>query len=112
MKQLLLAVPLVLAASAGAAQVVQFRSGEHEDFTRLVATLPTEDTNWTISGDGKFYTIKIDGDDLRLKTNTIFDRIPRTRLANFVANDARGEIELELACDCRIVSAICWDSNR
>ncbi len=104
MKQLLLAVPLVLAASAGAAQVVQFRSGEHEDFTRLVATLPTEDTNWTISGDGKFYTIKIDGDDLRLKTNTIFDRIPRTRLANFVANDARGEIELELACDCRIVS--------
>ncbi|WP_294229798.1 hypothetical protein [uncultured Shimia sp.] len=104
MKQLLLAVPLVLAASAGAAQDVLFRSGEHEDFTRLVATLPSSETDWTVSRDGRFYTIKIDGDAVNLRTSTIFDKIPRDRLANIVANDAAGELELELACACRVVS--------
>ncbi len=104
MKQLLFAVPLVMAASAGAAQDVLFRSGEHEDFTRLVATLPSPDTDWTVSRDGRFYTIKIDGDRVNLRTNTIFDKIPRDRLANIVANDAAGELELELACACRVVS--------
>jgi len=104
MKQLLLAVPMVLAASAGAAQDVLFRSGEHEDFTRLVATLPSAETDWTVSRDGRFYTIKIEGDDVNLRTSTIFDKIPRDRLANVVANDAAGELELELACACRVVS--------
>lgn len=104
MKQLLLAVPLALATSAGAAQDVLFRSGEHEDFTRLVATLPSSETDWTVSRDGRFYTIKIDGDAVNLRTSTIFDKIPRDRLANIVANDAAGELELELACACRVVS--------
>ncbi len=104
MKQLLLAVPMVLAASVGAAQDVLFRSGEHEDFTRLVATLPSAETDWTVSRKGRFYTIKIEGDDVNLRTSTIFDKIPRDRLANFVANDADGELELELACACRVVS--------
>ncbi|SMP07557.1 hypothetical protein [Shimia sagamensis] len=104
MKQLLLAVPMVLAASAGAAQDVLFRSGEHEDFTRLVATLPSAETDWTVSRDGRFYTIKIEGDAVNLRTSTIFDKIPRDRLANFVANDVAGELELELACACRVVS--------
>ncbi|CUH51352.1 hypothetical protein [Shimia marina] len=104
MKPLLLALPIVAAATTAQAQDVLFRSGEHEDFTRLVATLPSADTDWTITGRGTTYRIKIEGDDLNLRTSRIFDRIPRTRLANVVTDDQAGEVELQLACDCRIVS--------
>lgn len=104
MKRSLFALALVSAASSAASQEVQFRSGEHGEFTRLVATLPSTDTKWTITAQDQRYTIKFDGDDISFKTNTIFDKIARNRLDQVIPNAKTGEIELQLACDCRIVS--------
>ncbi|MBO9473774.1 hypothetical protein J7413_09525 [Shimia sp. R10_1] len=104
MRPLLLSIPLALLATTVQAQNVPFISGEHEDFTRLVATLPTSDTAWTINRTGQGYRIKIEGDALDLDTENVFDKIPRTRLADIRANDRTGEVDLTLACDCRVVT--------
>lgn len=104
MKPLLLSIPLALSAATVQAQDVSFISGEHEDFTRLVATLPTSDTEWTINRTGDGYRIKIDGEGLNLITEGIFDKIPRTRLTDVQSFNQTGEVQLSLACDCRIVS--------
>ncbi len=104
MRSLLLSIPLAAAATTVQAQDVPFTSGEHEEFTRLVATLPTSDTVWSIRRNGNTYNIKIEGDNLNLITESVFDKIPRTRLADIQTDNAAGELKLTLACDCRIVS--------
>lgn len=95
----------VFAASSVAAKDVVFQSGEHESFTRLVATLPSKDTTWGLSRNGNLYTFKVDGDALNFKTDAVFSRIRRTRLAEITPNDERGEVVLQLSCQCRIESA-------
>ncbi|GAA6180565.1 hypothetical protein NBRC116594_20030 [Shimia sp. NS0008-38b] len=105
MRSLFLALPFVAVAASAHAQDVLFRSGEHEDFTRLVATLPTPDTEWTITKSGhNTYQIHIDGDNLNMRTNRIFDRIPRTRLSSVETHSENGTVELTLSCACRVVS--------
>jgi len=101
----LLAVSLIALSSAVSAEAVSFQSGEHEGFTRLVATLPTAETEWQISGQGRTYTITVEGEDLSFDTDDIFKRIPRTRLQKVTTDPASGSVRLDLACDCVVESA-------
>lgn len=100
-----LAISVLALASSVSAEPVLFQSGEHSGFTRLVATLPSADTQWHVTGSGRIYTFKVEGDDFSFDLDGIFERIPRTRLSNLVAKPDSGEIELQLACDCEVSSA-------
>ncbi|TCL01439.1 hypothetical protein BXY66_2754 [Shimia isoporae] len=105
-----LAVSFMALAASASADTVSFQSGEHSDFTRLVATLPSADTQWRLSGNGRTYTIKVDGSDIDFVTDTIFTRIPRTRLQNVVTDPEAGEVKLHLACDCEVKGS--WFNDR
>ena len=97
----------VLAAWAGLgfAQTLEVRSGEHADFTRLVIRLP-DDTPWRLAQDGRMAQLIVDGADIDFNTDTVFARIPRTRLEGLSQPDSGGVLQLALACNCPVSSFV------
>ena len=100
----ILTLALVAVSTSVSADTVSFQSGEHGSFTRIVATLPTQDTNWQVSSTGRTYTLTIQGEDFQFDTDSIFTRISRSRLASVETDPSSGEAKLNLACDCVIES--------
>ncbi len=81
------------------AQEVTIRSGEHEDFTRLVFDLPVR-AEWTLSDDSNSKVFAFD-QPFQFRTEAVFDRIPRDRL-RAVQQSEPGQLRLDLACDCDV----------
>ena len=81
------------------AQEVVMRSGEHEDFTRLVFDLPVR-VEWALSGASNRKVLAFDR-PFRFQTDTVFDRIPRDRLMELRQLEP-GRLRLDLACDCDV----------
>lgn len=105
-----MAASLLALSTAVSAETISFQSGEHDGFTRLVATLPSADTEWQLSRAGRSYTLTFEGRDLRFVTNKVFARIPRTRLESMSTDAETGVVRLNLACDCEIESS--WFNKR
>lgn len=89
-------------ANAAWADTIPVRSGEHDTFTRLVFTLPSEATQWSFSTDGEAPELIIHSDNPKFDTSEVFVRIPRTRLLELQQKEAG--VALELACDCETKS--------
>ena len=84
---------------AAVAQTVEVRSGEHETFTRLVFNLPERlDVALQYQSDGVMLSFGRDG--LVFDTDTVFDRVPTTRLTAMNADDST--MILALACKCEV----------
>lgn len=81
------------------AQVATVTAGEHADFTRVVVRVQPAD-GWQLSGEGTDQRLRLSNDRTRFNLQTLFDRIPRTRLA--AARDAGPELQLSLACPCPV----------
>lgn len=81
------------------AQEVAIRSGEHEDFTRLVFDLPVR-AEWTLSDASNSKVLAFDR-PFQFQTETVFDRVPRDRLLE-VRQSKPGQLRLDLACDCDV----------
>jgi hypothetical protein len=86
-------------ASAATAQGVPIRSGEHEDFTRLVLTLPAQE-KWTLSKDEGSTVLEFER-PFQFETAKVFDRIPRDRLVD-VRQSSPGRLRLDLGCACEL----------
>ena len=69
MTKLWLSASLLAFAAPAHAAPVTFQSGEHAGFTRLVATLPSSDTEWSLTGSGRSYTFKVEGQDIAFDTS-------------------------------------------
>ncbi|MBR9841765.1 MAG: hypothetical protein GYB25_01275 [Rhodobacteraceae bacterium] len=93
---------LTLLAGLAEAGIVDIRSGEHDGFTRLVFTFPVTNTAWSLSGSGTEYRIKIETESPEYAAETVFERIPRTRLAEIGARNGHPEVTLHLACPCTV----------
>lgn len=98
-----IALTMILAAGimgATQAETVPIRSGEHRTFSRLVfADAPGRD--WSVSRDGLSRVfVTFSAGVPQLDPSSIFDLIPRTRIAD-VAYDAQ-ILELKLVCDCSV----------
>jgi hypothetical protein len=77
----LLAVLLAVASLAPArAQVVRVTAGEHADFTRVVLQ-SAGSFAWSLAEDGADLRVVLPGRTLSADPETVFSRIPRTRLA-------------------------------
>lgn len=75
------ALSYVAFTSAGWAQSVLVRSGEHADFTRVVFNVEERmEVQLGYGEDG--VTLRFDREDLQFDTSTVFDRIPITRLTD------------------------------
>lgn len=92
-------------ALAGCAltQVVTVRSGEHPGFSRLVLTLP-EPAGWDLGRTGDGYGFRARKAAWRYDVSTVFDLIPRDRLAALWVDPDSGVLRMGLGCDCHVIA--------
>lgn len=83
------------------AEPVYVRSGEHDDFTRLVVHLPQRE-KWTTEVSEKQFFVNFESQHLEFDLSKVFDRIDRQRVAAIQVT-ARG-LQIDLACDCSVSS--------
>lgn len=103
MSRLFVLLVLICSAGLARAETVTLRSGEHDDFVRLVAFL-SEKPKWKVEQDGRRVDVEIIGDESHdFDTSSIFDRIPKTRIVE-VTQAGRNRLAIELACDCTVSS--------
>lgn len=81
------------------AEVIPVRSGEHSDFTRLVFTLPSKATKWELRETAEGYELRVQADATSFDLSTVFERVPRTRLASILAKG--NVVAMKLACSCK-----------
>ncbi|MCV6823083.1 MULTISPECIES: hypothetical protein [Halocynthiibacter] len=90
---LFLGVPL-------AAETIVVRSGEHKDFSRLVLDFSKE-VDWSLHKVESGYALHFESKDLSILTNKVFDRIPRTRIADVSFDANKQALSLRLNCECK-----------
>lgn len=100
MKRAALTASLCLLPYLAAAEPVSVRSGEHAAYSRLVALV--RDQEWSIRQEGRAVFFQTPDNTEGFDTGTVFDRIPRTRIASI--DSSADEMRLTLNCDC-VVSA-------
>ncbi|MCV2887489.1 hypothetical protein [Ruegeria aquimaris] len=88
----------LFAVSARAAEI-EVRSGEHDGFTRLVFRIEPG-TDWNLESGADAARLTIDIPELVYRFDTVFDRIPHTRLAALNQTAPGAPLELKLACPC------------
>ncbi|KRS11305.1 hypothetical protein XM53_17150 [Roseovarius atlanticus] len=81
------------------AQGVSVRSGDHEDFTRLVFNLPSR-TDWTIENTEDEAVLRFARRGLSFDISKVFDRIQRDRLAEIDIDRDTQSVTLRFACAC------------
>lgn len=103
MRPFFLILILICSAGIARAETITLRSGEHDDFARLVAFLP-EKPKWKVEQDGRRVEVEIiGGKSHQFDTSSVFDRIPRTRIAE-VTQAGVNRLTIDLACDCTVSS--------
>lgn len=103
MSRFLLILILICSAGLALAETITLRSGEHDGFARLVAFLP-EKPKWKVGQDGRRVEVEIiGGKNHEFDTSSVFDRIPRTRIAE-VTQTGSNRLTIDLACDCTVSS--------
>lgn len=100
--RLLLGIWFIVWASMVSSEVIDIRSGEHEGFTRLVFNLETPNSAWEISGSGRSYVLKLDVQSPKYSAESVFERIPRTRLATLGTRDGDPSVTIGLMCECGV----------
>lgn len=86
-----------LMASAVQAQEITVRSGEHDNFTRLVFDVAS-DSPWSWAQEGARLTMTFPDHRGGFDIGQIFNRIDRSRVAS--VSETQTELVVELACDC------------
>ncbi|MDT8325879.1 MAG: hypothetical protein RQ750_00640 [Roseovarius sp.] len=92
---------LLVFAQAGLAQTIEVRSGDHDDFTRLVLNLP-ERLEWTSETSANGVSVVFPNGKLVFDTSKVFDRISRDRLKEISAPAGAARLDLAFDCECTI----------
>lgn len=93
----------------GNATSVSVRSGEHENFTRLVIKIP-QDTPWRIAKSARSAELFLDLKDLEFETSEVFDRIPKNRLQSLEQAAPGLPLVLAFNCHCQLSAFVQSDS--
>ena len=86
------------------ARPVLVKSGEHEDFSRLVVYLPRGQEWSLIAESDTTHRFVASGLSDGFNTSEVYEMIPRTRLAE-ISSDAT-TLVMELGCDCEVVTQV------
>ncbi|MDP3193989.1 lipopolysaccharide assembly protein LapB [Tabrizicola sp.] len=98
-RALLLLLAFTVQAQAQTARVL---SGEHGDFTRLVIELPAG-MEWTVGRTKTGYAFAARaGTQPDYDLSTVWQRIPRARLADLAVDPTSGALSMVLGCDCHV----------
>lgn len=91
----------VVVAGYAEAQTIVTRSGEHEDFTRLVMRLP-EGVEWSLTQNENVATVNVGSPTAVFNTQSVFDLIPRTRIQSVSQNGPGQPLRIDLGCECSV----------
>ncbi|KUP94765.1 hypothetical protein [Tritonibacter horizontis] len=89
----------VVVAGYAEAQTIVTRSGEHDDFTRLVMRIP-DGVEWSLTQSDRIATVNLGSPTAVFNTRGIFDLIPRTRIQTVSQNGPGQPLRIELGCEC------------
>ncbi len=103
MRILLVSLSCVFLASSAIAQSIQVRSGQHDDFTRLIVDLP-ERFEIQIEQDTDTAKITFPGQSLKFDTSRIFRRIARERILDVTTNLDTSSFSIKFGCRCEVSS--------
>lgn len=96
------AVALVTAgvvAGFAEAQTIVARSGEHDEFTRLVMRIP-DNVDWSLTQNGRMATVNIASATAVFDTRSVFSLIPKERVMDVRQNGPGQPLRIDLGCDC------------
>lgn len=96
-------VGLLCLASAASAEPIEIRSGEHEDFSRLVLPV-SQRLSWRSEETADGVTVLFGNEDLDIDTSKVFERIPRDRLSAIRWLQDQNALRMTFACDCSLRS--------
>lgn len=108
MTRFVIALILLLASQADA-EVIGVQSGDHDGFSRLVLSIPS-DRAWKLGRENDGYVIETGNISDSFDIRTVFDLIGRNRLAGLDATSQPGRLSLSLACDCH-ATASKWQAD-
>ena len=94
---------LALMGATAHAAPVEVRSGEHEDFTRIIVDLPAR-TDVRINQDDTRVIVTLGNKSAEFDLRPVFDKIPRDRLQDITSGPEPGSLALELGCACVVTS--------
>jgi|GEM_PF-6592406 len=84
------------------AETVFIRSGEHEDFSRLVMQFDEEIPSWTLGRSEEGYALRLKQMGLIIDTSETYKKINRARLADIHFDNSSNTLSLDVTCDCHI----------
>ncbi|MEM9909178.1 MAG: hypothetical protein AAF922_00215 [Pseudomonadota bacterium] len=99
MRKYLLGLFLCFSVTLAHAQTSSIRSGEHENYTRLVFPL-TKRIKFKIAAVENRIVLRFEEKSIKFDTKGIFTRIPRTRLDFVEYDQVQSEVSLYLNCNC------------
>ena len=79
------------------------RSGQHEDFTRLIVDLP-ERIELQIDQDSTQALLSFPGQELDFDTTRVFNRIARERIVDVVTGKDTSTLLVKFGCQCEVSS--------
>lgn len=85
------------------AQTLRVLSGEHSTFTRLAMVMPGVES-WAFGKTESGYDLSLSPSRIAFDTRGVFDRIPRSRLNEVLADPSGGRLSLVLGCDCHAIA--------
>ena len=102
MTKIIACLLLLFSAQGVAAQSIRVLSGEHSNFTRLAMVIPGL-VDWMLQRTNTGYDLTVAPGSVRFDADRVFNLIPRTRIADLMADPAGGKLALSLGCDCHAV---------
>ncbi|WP_417839773.1 hypothetical protein [Tritonibacter scottomollicae] len=91
----------VVVAGYAEAQTIVTRSGEHEDFSRLVMRIP-DGVEWSLTQSDRIATINVGSPTAVFNTRGVFDLIPRTRIQDIRQSGPGQPLRIDLGCECSV----------
>lgn len=79
------------------------RSGEHDNFSRLVVYVPVTQ-EWTLEESDSGYRLILDGWSTGFDITSIYERMPRTRISSVLADNS--QLEILTGCNCIATGSI------
>lgn len=103
MRSTLLLLFAVVLGTEATAQSVAVRSGQHEDFVRLIVDLPGR-MKTTVENSRTEAEIRFENKSLTFNTADVFRRISGDQVLDVVSGDTPGTLVVKFGCDCEVTS--------